>query len=119
MRNLRTIKIEGGMPRDERRETIRALRHCPLEKIVLNGVCCPLGNTWGENGQDISEPIDGHDPDFLEAEDMTAIFDTGHQPPTTLPQRRLSCLLNHFMVGKARRLCCIQLRPTTLLRSER
>lgn len=81
MRTLLTLKIEGGMPRDERRETLRALHHCPLEKIVLIGVCCPLGNTWGANGEDTSEPFSEADLGFLEAEDKGVIFATGYQTP--------------------------------------
>lgn len=75
------------MPRDERRETIRALRHSPLRKIVLIGVCSPLGNTWGAAGQDLDsstrEEFGGEDLDFLEAEDKSAIFATGHQNPNS------------------------------------
>jgi hypothetical protein len=43
MHKLQSIKIEGGMPRDERRETLRALHRCPLQKVVLIGVSSPLG----------------------------------------------------------------------------
>jgi hypothetical protein len=41
MTKVESIKIEGGVPRDERKEIIRALHACPLEKIVMIGVSCP------------------------------------------------------------------------------
>jgi hypothetical protein len=47
MTTLASIKLEGGMPLDERREVLRALHRCPLQKIVLIGVTCPIGNFWG------------------------------------------------------------------------
>jgi hypothetical protein len=47
MTAVEQLKMEGGIPRDEKRETVRALRLCPLQKIVMIGVSCPLGNTWG------------------------------------------------------------------------
>jgi hypothetical protein len=41
MAKLESIKVEGGIPRDERREVVRALHACPLQKIVMIGVTCP------------------------------------------------------------------------------
>jgi hypothetical protein len=46
MTKVESVKIEGGIPRDERREVIRALHACPLKKIVMIGVCSAVGNTW-------------------------------------------------------------------------
>ncbi|KAI9749440.1 MAG: Molybdopterin synthase catalytic subunit [Chaenotheca gracillima] len=44
MRNLRSLKVEGGVPRDETRAIIRGLRGCPLRKLVIIGISWPLGN---------------------------------------------------------------------------
>ncbi|KAJ9641344.1 hypothetical protein H2199_005314 [Coniosporium tulheliwenetii] len=44
MTNVQHLKLEGGIPRDEKRETIRAMHRCPLSKIVMIGVSCPYGN---------------------------------------------------------------------------
>jgi hypothetical protein len=60
MTKLKTLKIEGGIPRDEKRELMRATHQCPLEKVVMIGVSCPLGNTWGLYGEDLSAIDDGH-----------------------------------------------------------
>jgi hypothetical protein len=60
MLKLKSLKMEGGIPRDEKRETVRAVHRCPLEKVVLIGVSCPLGNTWGAHGVDLSNADDGH-----------------------------------------------------------
>jgi hypothetical protein len=54
MRALTTIKIEGGVPRDERREILVALRHSPLTKVVLIGTSHPLGNSWGARGSAVA-----------------------------------------------------------------
>lgn len=53
MQKVEDLKIEGGVPRDERRETLRAMGACPLRKVVLIGVNSPAGNTWGLHGADI------------------------------------------------------------------
>lgn len=71
------------MPRDERREVVRALRKCPLQKIVMIGVCSPLGNTWGENGADIAPFLDHEEGEGLEGEDAAAIYSLGCQDPRT------------------------------------
>ena len=41
MMALEVIKIEGRIPYDERYELMRALKHCPLRKVVIIGVCYP------------------------------------------------------------------------------
>ncbi|KIW07993.1 uncharacterized protein PV09_01892 [Verruconis gallopava] len=60
MTKLKVLKVEGGIPRDEKRELIAATHHSPLEKIVMIGVSCPLGNTWGVNGDDLAAIDEGH-----------------------------------------------------------
>lgn len=86
MQYLESIKIEGGMPRDERREIIRALHGCPLQKIVMIGVCSPLGNTWGADGIDIGHSLVlDSELDGLEAEDKPAIFEIGPTKPSSPP----------------------------------
>lgn len=72
MSRLTSIKIEGGIPRDERREIARALHRCPLEKIVMIGVCCPLGNHWGVGGRDLNETFNPGELELLEAEHKDA-----------------------------------------------
>lgn len=41
MRRIEHIKMEGGIPRDEKREILRALHFCPLKKIVMIGASFP------------------------------------------------------------------------------
>ncbi|KAI9819338.1 MAG: hypothetical protein M1832_004043 [Thelocarpon impressellum] len=43
MRVLELLKIEGGIPQDETRELVRAVRCCPLKKLVIIGISWPLG----------------------------------------------------------------------------
>jgi len=81
MKKVEIVKIEGGVPRDERRETLRALHACPLKKIVMIGVCCPLGNTWGAEGRDVSEVLHPDEVDQLEGEDKDAIWKLGPIKP--------------------------------------
>ncbi|KAI5209185.1 hypothetical protein E4T38_02565 [Aureobasidium subglaciale] len=87
LQKLEIVKMEGGIPRDEKRETIRALRQCPLEKIVMIGVNCPIGNTWGFNGKDIGslgineDPNDPDDFGSLEEEDSDEIVRLGTTNP--------------------------------------
>ncbi|KAA6408259.1 MAG: hypothetical protein FRX48_08001 [Lasallia pustulata] len=50
MRALEVIKIEGSIPYDERYELMRALKHCPLKKVVIIGVCYP-----GSGGTDFDD----------------------------------------------------------------
>nr|POE90160.1 hypothetical protein CFP56_20627 [Quercus suber] len=52
---------------------MRALRKCPVKKLVIIGVSSPIGNTWGLAGQDLPEPLDSHVLVALEAEDKAAI----------------------------------------------
>ena len=87
MQKVEHIKIEGCIPRDERRETFRALRKCQLRRIISIGVSSPLGNTWGEGGVDIRALDEGHFTtiDFLEAEDTDAIMH-GATSPLGRPQ---------------------------------
>lgn len=81
MHSIESIKVEGGVPRDERREMLRALQQCPLEKIVNIGVCCPIGNTWGAEGRDIHETLDSTELAFLEPEHKDSIHGLGVQKP--------------------------------------
>lgn len=81
MKVLKSIKVEGGMSLDERRETISALRHCPIEKLVLIGVASVIGNTWGANGSQYSDLLVDEDVSSLEGEDETAIYSLGVRPP--------------------------------------
>ncbi|KAK3064088.1 hypothetical protein LTS18_010214 [Coniosporium uncinatum] len=76
MTKVRTIKIEGGVPRDEKRETIRALYRCPLEKVVLIGISCPLGNLWGGDGEWLAhqDPFLSDNAGALEEEHTEAIL---------------------------------------------
>ncbi|KAK3700328.1 hypothetical protein LTR37_016032 [Vermiconidia calcicola] len=85
MTKVESIKIEGGVPRDERREVIRALHACPLNKIVMIGVCSPLGNTWGAQGRDLGEPFLEGESDYLEAEDKDAVYSFGSREPVRPP----------------------------------
>jgi hypothetical protein len=70
LRNISTIKLEGGIPRDERREILIALRNCShhLRKIVLIGSSHPLGNTWGAGGEAVNRDI-GIAGNFFDADD--------------------------------------------------
>ncbi|KAF2741402.1 hypothetical protein EJ04DRAFT_3376 [Polyplosphaeria fusca] len=76
MTKLTSIKLEGGIPRDEKREIIRALHQCPLEKIVLIGVSFPIGNTWGLKGEHLIEldETESNTNNNLEEEDSAALF---------------------------------------------
>ncbi|KAF2817238.1 uncharacterized protein BDZ99DRAFT_431173 [Mytilinidion resinicola] len=81
---LKQIKMEGGIPRDEKRETIRALHYCPLEKLVLIGVSCPIGNTWGLNAEDLKRIDEGeHEyPGVLEEEHKDCLLSLTYGAPT-------------------------------------
>lgn len=77
MRKVEQIKLEGGIPRDEKRELLRALRFCPLKKIVIIGVSFPIGNTWGKKGEILRALDPGQSPDVsytLEDEHIESIF---------------------------------------------
>lgn len=75
MRQIECIKMEGGLPRDEKRELLRALHWCPLKKIVMIGVCYPVGNTWGPLGLELKALDEGSWDDMhtLEGEDHPGI----------------------------------------------
>jgi hypothetical protein len=87
MQKLESLKMEGGIPRDEKREIIRALRQSPLQKIVMIGVNSPIGNTWGVGGRDIGslgineDPNDPDDFGSLEEEDTDEIVRLGTTRP--------------------------------------
>ncbi|EME87038.1 uncharacterized protein MYCFIDRAFT_107024, partial [Pseudocercospora fijiensis CIRAD86] len=85
MQKVQSIKIEGGMPRDERREIVRALHASPLQKIVMIGISSPLGNTWGQDGEDVRDLIDENERMDLEGEDKSTIYTLASQPPSTPP----------------------------------
>lgn len=85
MTKVESIKIEGGIPRDERREIIRALHACPLNKIVMIGVCSALGNTWGPGGRMLEDRLPQFEVESLEGEDRDSIYAAGFQDPTALP----------------------------------
>ncbi|KAF1834184.1 hypothetical protein BDW02DRAFT_622076 [Decorospora gaudefroyi] len=78
MRRIEQIKLEGGIPRDEKREMLRALHWCPLKKIVMIGVSFPAGNTWGGGGHQLRAIDPGQSgSDFiynLEEEDLEGIL---------------------------------------------
>lgn len=88
MQTVEHLKVEGGIPRDERRETIRALGNCPLQKVVLIGVNSPVGNTWGLRGKEVESH--GINEDFgdpeelqtLEYEDIEAMCKLGAVQPS-------------------------------------
>jgi hypothetical protein len=91
MHSIETLKIEGGVPRDEKREVLRALRRCPLKKIVLIGVTFPLGNTWGEGGRDVSTMQESRDFDSaLQAESDEVVMGYTKQDLQPLPDHAFS-----------------------------
>jgi hypothetical protein len=89
MRKVEQVKLEGGIPRDEKRELLRALHWCPLKKTVMIGVSFPAGNTWGGGGHQL-RAIDpgqsGSDLIYkLEEEDLDGIlasYRRGFTPPS-------------------------------------
>ncbi|KAF2654579.1 hypothetical protein K491DRAFT_705167 [Lophiostoma macrostomum CBS 122681] len=86
MTKIEQIKLEGGIPRDEKREILRALHQCPLKKIVIIGASFPGGNTWGHRGEALMDLDEGNtDPpdDLEEEEDMEAIEDAISSSPST------------------------------------
>ena len=90
MTKLKVLKLEGGIPRDEKRELMAATARSPIEKLVMIAVSCPLGNTWGTNGEDISA-IDEGNLQFhglLEAEPEEGLIENTKE---------------HFFPGKHRR----------------
>jgi hypothetical protein len=85
MRVLRSIKVEGGIPRDERRETIAALRRCSIEKLVFIGIGSIIGNTWGPRGEYYGEEMSWEDTTNLEEVDEGAIHRLGMTSPSHVP----------------------------------
>lgn len=83
MVKIEHIKLEGGIPRDEKREVVRALRLCPLSKIVMIGVACPIGNTWGLNADYLHQVDLGHQnyPGAFEQEFEEPIYASMKFPP--------------------------------------
>jgi hypothetical protein len=77
MTKLTVLKLEGGIPRDEKREMMAATSRCPIEKLVMIAVSCPLGNTWGVNGDDLAAIDDGQLQfhGLLEAEPEEALLE--------------------------------------------
>ncbi|KAF1964814.1 hypothetical protein BU23DRAFT_561617 [Bimuria novae-zelandiae CBS 107.79] len=87
MRKIEQLKLEGGIPRDEKRELIRALHFCCLKKLVLIGVTFPVGNTWGARGVDLKQHDPHHASDAtsqLEEEDLDGIL-ASYKNGTDLP----------------------------------
>ncbi|KAH7127102.1 hypothetical protein B0J11DRAFT_486122 [Dendryphion nanum] len=88
MTKIEQLKLEGGIPRDEKREIIRALHFCPLKKIVMIGVSFPIGNTWGAQGKDLGALDEGLGETLyeLEEEDKDALLTAFTEPvPITAP----------------------------------
>jgi hypothetical protein len=82
MRSIEQIKLEGGIPRDEKREILRALHWCPLKKIVMIGVSFPAGNSWGSKGHELKSLDPGHSSDAeynLDDEDLEGIIQSYRQ----------------------------------------
>ncbi|KAF2681365.1 hypothetical protein K458DRAFT_392157 [Lentithecium fluviatile CBS 122367] len=87
MCKVEQLKLEGGVPRDEKRELVRALHFSPLKKLVLIGVTFPVGNTWGLRGDDLKslDPAQGSDATaHLEEEDLDGIL-TAYRNSAPLP----------------------------------
>lgn len=82
---LKSIKVEGSVPRDERREIVAALRHCPIEKVVFIGIQSIIGNTWGPGGDFYGEEMLMENTFNLEEEDEAAIYRLGPQSPSIIP----------------------------------
>lgn len=77
LRRVESIKLESGIPRDEKREILRALHWCPLKKVVMIGVSFPAGNTWGQRGLQLKAVDPGQSLDILlalEEEDLAGIL---------------------------------------------
>ncbi|KAF1983833.1 hypothetical protein K402DRAFT_406558 [Aulographum hederae CBS 113979] len=83
MKNITTFKVEGGVPRDEKRELVRALHQCPLEKLVMIGISCPLGNTWGLDANEIAQ-VDPFAQDTMEEENKEFFLNGFRQAPVRL-----------------------------------
>jgi len=76
LRRLQRLKVEGGIPRDEKRELIRALHYCPLNRVVMIGASFPAGNIWGPHGLELKAVDEGpslNNLHNLEGEDVQGI----------------------------------------------
>ncbi|KAF2435631.1 hypothetical protein EJ08DRAFT_625056 [Tothia fuscella] len=91
MTKLQTLKMEGGIPQDEKRETLRAIHRSPLENLTLIGVSSPIGNTWGWNGEDVDISDELPHAVFravLEAENKESIVEGASAQPPVITQFR-------------------------------
>lgn len=79
MLKVEHLKMEGGIPREEKHETIRALWRCPLSKIVMIANASPIGNSWGSS--DLFQAVTEDEWDLNE-EDLNALKETASKPPT-------------------------------------
>ncbi|MCJ1306302.1 hypothetical protein MMC08_009122, partial [Hypocenomyce scalaris] len=57
MRALEAMKVEGSIPYDERHELMGALKHCPLQKVVIIGVCYPGSSVTDFEEIDVREAV--------------------------------------------------------------
>ncbi|KAF2823306.1 hypothetical protein CC86DRAFT_65856 [Ophiobolus disseminans] len=91
MRRLERLKVEGGVPRDEKREILRALHYCSLKKIVMIGVCFPVGNTWGHHGVELKDLDEG--PSLIDMQSLQG----EDEPRIREAYRRGSYMANNFV----------------------
>ncbi|KAB2580565.1 hypothetical protein BFW01_g3399 [Lasiodiplodia theobromae] len=80
MTKVEHLKMEGGIPREEKHETVRALWQCPLNKIVMIANSSPIGNCWGSS--DLFQTVPDDDDWDLDDEDLNALKDTAAKAPT-------------------------------------
>lgn len=69
MTKLNTLKMEGAVPRDEKREVLRALHRCPLEHLVFISLNYPIGNSLGGSDSALPNANDGDMHAFHSIED--------------------------------------------------
>lgn len=79
MTKVEHLKMEGGIPREEKHETVRAMWRCPLSKVVMIANACPIGNSWGSS--DLFQAVSDEDWDLNE-EDLNALKETAAKTPT-------------------------------------
>ncbi|KAK7511933.1 uncharacterized protein IWZ02DRAFT_485233 [Phyllosticta citriasiana] len=79
MKKLEVVKMEGAIPRAERREIVRALHASPLKKIVMIGTSCPLGNLW--TNKDHSNDLDLWGLHFEDEEALSLTVESTPTPP--------------------------------------
>ncbi|KAL1630666.1 hypothetical protein SLS54_000537 [Diplodia seriata] len=79
MTKVEHLKMEGGIPREEKHETIRALWQCPLNKIVMIANASPIGNCWGSS--DLVQVV-ADDVWDLDEEDLNALKETAAKDPS-------------------------------------